>query len=135
EPLLAVVEVVAERGIAVGAAALAEDGAVADRAVAAAVVAVARTERAVGAALVLPGQRLAGRRARVQVVIVVIGAQVGTTGDARAFGRAVLRRVLDVAVVGPQRRLRLQFDAVHRVEVAAAEAAGQAHVERLTTAF
>ncbi len=135
KPLLAVVEVVAQRGIAVGAAALAEDGAVADRRVAAAVVAIARAEGMVRAALVLPGQRFAGGRARVQVVVVVVGAQVGAAGDARAFGRPVLGRILDVALIGPQRRLRLQLDAVHRIEIALAEAAGQAHVERLAPAF
>ncbi|KAG1389037.1 hypothetical protein G6F59_015703 [Rhizopus arrhizus] len=78
------------RGVAVGAAALAEDGAVADRRVAATVVAVLRAEGAVGAALVLPGQRLAGRGARVLVVVVVVGAQVGAARDARALGGAIL---------------------------------------------
>ncbi len=82
EPLLAVVEVVAQRGVAIGAAALAEDGAVADRAVAAAVVTVARAVGAVGAALVLPGQRFAGGRARIQVVVVVVRAQVSAACDA-----------------------------------------------------
>src|SRR5690606_21453483 len=115
EPLLAIVEVMAQRRVAVGTAALAEDGAVADRAVAAAVVAVLRAVGAIGAALVLAGQRFAGGGARVQVVIVVVGAQIGAARDARTLGGAILGRVLDVALIGPQRGLRLQLDAVHGV--------------------
>lgn len=89
----------------------------------------------VSTALVLPGQRFAGRCAWVQVGVVVVRAQIGATSGTRTFSRCVLGRILDVAFVRPQRALRLQFNAVHGVEVATAEATGQAHVERLATAF
>src|SRR5690606_16984494 len=115
--------------------ALAEDGAVADGLVAAAVVAVARAVGVVGGPAVLPGQGIAGGLARVDVVVPPVGAQVGTAGDAGVGGGRVPGRVLDVALVGPQRHLRDQVDAVHAAQAAALEAADQAGLEGLAAAL
>ena len=135
EPFGAIVEGIAQRGVAVGAAALAEDGAVADRPVAAAVEAVARTLGVPGAAVVLAGQRIAGGLARIEVVVVVVGAQVGAARGAGALGGRVEGGILLAALIRPQRRLRLQFQAVDRAETARIETAGDAHVEGLTATF
>ena len=135
KPFRAIVEGVAQRGIAVGTAALAQDRAVADRAVAAAIEAIARPFGVLGAAVVLAGQRIAGGLARIEVVVVVVGAQVGATRGAGALGRRVQGGILLAALICPQRRLRLQFQAVDRAETAGIETAGDAHVEGLAAAF
>src|SRR5690606_20766900 len=144
EPLRAVVaEVVGERAVQVGVAALAEDGAVADRLVAAAVVAgtvvvdrrvvvaVARARGAIGGAAVRSGRAGAGSGAGIEVGVVVVGAQERAPRDLRARGGAVPGRVLDVALVGPQRLAVGQLHADQTGQAVPGETGGQAQLLRL----
>ncbi len=115
---------VVERGDDVGALALADDRAVADRAVAAAVEAGIAVGTPTGAADIFDRpvielrERLAGVRARIDVDLFGrLHPHEVAPRDRRALGRAVLGAVLNVAVIGPDRTLIDELAADHQVEV------------------
>ena len=81
------------------------------------------------------GYALAGRLARVDVVIPPVGDQEVARRQPRVGGRAIEGRILSFALETPQRFLLAVLEARDHVEVAAAEAGGDVQPMRLGIAF